>query len=98
MSLLEEIGRLTAERDDLWKRLNVSDALATRTTGELAATKAHSENLAWSLLIALAERDDALWTLAKVNGRAQEVEVGSALTPWTALRDIRAYCERRLRR
>lgn len=67
-----------------------------RREAELEAQRNHAY---WHLLHAEAERDDALWTLERVNGRAQVGELPAYAGPlWDALRDIRAYCERGLRR
>ena len=55
--------------------------------------------LRWSLLHALAERDDALWTLKRVNERAQvPADVWPDYRLLDALRDIRAMVQRRLGR
>lgn len=57
-----------------------------------------NDTLRWHLLHAEAERDDALWTLERVNGRARLAPHPTWMQMMKAIRDIRAMAERGLKR
>lgn len=65
---------------------------------QLELERTRSNRLRWSLLVACAERDDALWHLARINGRAQQADHGETTEGQQALRSIAVEASRGLAR
>lgn len=63
----DALTAMTEERDALRAEWHRAEEVSGEYQAKLTASEAHSENLSWSLLYAMAERDDALWMLGRID-------------------------------
>ncbi len=82
LALEEDRDDIKAERDRAYERYDIAMQLAI--------------TMRWNLTIAKAERDDALWEIERINGRAKIPDEWSWSEYIHAIHDIREMCARAL--